>query len=62
MMAWCQILKFPGSTVAQYDAIAKAMGLTADPATWPKACLSHVAGVTPDGRRPVCRRRVGVGG
>ena len=43
-MAWCLILKFPGGNAGQYDAVMKHMRMTNDPATWPKGCLSHVAG------------------
>lgn len=43
-MAWCLILKFPGGDAGKYDAVMKEMRMTNDPATWPKGCISHVAG------------------
>jgi hypothetical protein len=43
-MAWCLILKFPGGDTGKYDEVMQEMRMTDDPATWPKGCISHVAG------------------
>ena len=48
-MAIAQVLRFPGGTLAQYDAIRREIGWTSGDAGKPDGLLAHAAGATDDG-------------
>jgi heme-degrading monooxygenase HmoA len=47
-MAMGQVLEFPSATMAQYDAVREALGISGEEG-WPSGVLTHAAGPTPDG-------------